>query len=152
VRRSPFLYYGPETPGVLPPVARVVTVDLNGEAVAYPYTVLEQVGVVNDTVGGTELVVFWLPGTASALDAETVAGGRDVGTAVVFERNLDAQVLTFASQGGRIVDAQTGSSWNVSGQAIDGPLAGQALTPAVAINHFWFSWAAFRPDTRVYQP
>jgi len=31
-------------------------------------------------------------------------------------------------------------------------LTGQALTPVVSINHFWFSWAAFRPDTRIYQP
>jgi hypothetical protein len=40
----------------------------------------------------------------------------------------------------------------VLGQAISGPLAGEQLTPVVAVNHFWFSWAAFKPETRVYQP
>ena len=50
------------------------------------------------------------------------------------------------------MDQDTNSTWNVLGQASAGPLAGKALTPVVAINHFWFSWAAFRPDTRVYRP
>ena len=22
----------------------------------------------------------------------------------------------------------------------------------VSINHFWFSWVAFKPETRIYQP
>jgi hypothetical protein len=44
VNNPPFLYRGPETPGVLPPVARVLTVDLEEEAVAYPYEVLEKSG------------------------------------------------------------------------------------------------------------
>jgi hypothetical protein len=152
VNRPPFLYQGPRTPGRLPPMARVITVDLNGEASAYPYDVLEQVGVVNDRVGGTELVVYWAPGTASALDTDIIATGRDVGSAVVFERKLNGQLLSFESQEDGFVDEQTGSTWNISGQATDGPLAGQRLTPVVAINHFWFSWAAFRPETRVYEP
>jgi len=33
---------------------------------------------------------------------------------------------------------------------VRGPLAGKQLTPVVAVNHFWFSWAAFRPETRVF--
>jgi hypothetical protein len=152
VNNPPFLYRGPETPGVLPPVARVLTVDLNGDAVAYPYAVLQQVGVVNDRVGGTDIVVVWATGTASALDASTVAGGRDVGAANVFARKLDGQTLTFALDGARIVDQETGSEWNILGQAVNGQLAGKQLTSMVAVNHFWFSWAAFKPETRIYQP
>jgi hypothetical protein len=152
VNNPPFLYRGPETPGTLPAVARVLTLDLNGEAVAYPYDVLQQVNVVNDTVGGTDVVVLWAAGTASALDRGTVAGGRDVGAANAYARELDGQTLTFTFDGSRIVDAETGSEWKVLGQAIDGPLAGKTLTPVVAINHFWFSWAAFKPETRIYQP
>jgi hypothetical protein len=150
VNRPPFLYIGPETPGVLPPMARVLTVDLNGEAVAYPYAVLQEVRVVNDSVGGAPLVVLWAPGTASALDAGTVALGRDVGAANAFARQLDGQTLTFRSDGERITDEETGSEWNVLGQAMGGPLAGSQLAPVVSINHFWFSWAAFKPETRIY--
>ncbi|NIO68871.1 MAG: DUF3179 domain-containing protein [Anaerolineae bacterium] len=152
VNRSPFLYVGPETPGTLPPMARVVTVDLNGEAVGYPYDVLQEVHVVNDTVGGVPIVVLWAPGTASALDAGSVAGGDDVGAATTFSRELDGQTLTFVFDGDRILDEQTGSEWDVLGQAVSGSLAGSQLTPVVSINHFWFSWAAFRPETRVYGP
>jgi hypothetical protein len=66
VNRSPFLYAGPETPDALPAMARVVTVELNDETVAYPYDDLREVRVVNDTVGGVPIVVLWAPGTASA--------------------------------------------------------------------------------------
>jgi hypothetical protein len=152
VNNPPFLYEGPTTPGVLPPVARVLTVDLNGEAKAYPYDVLEQVGVVNDTVGGQALVVLWAAGTASALDDGTVAGGRDVGTAHAYLREVDGQLLTFILEETLMVDVETGSTWNVVGEAVRGPLLGKQLTPMVAVNHFWFSWAAFKPETQVYQP
>ena len=152
VNNPPFLYRGPETPGTLPAVARVLTLDLNGEAVAYPYDVLQQVNVVNDSVGETDVAVLWAAGTASALDRGTVAGGRDVGAANAYAREIDGQTLTFTFDGSRIVDAETGSEWNVLGTAIGGPLAGKSLTPVVAINHFWFSWAAFKPETRIYQP
>ena len=152
INQSPFLYTGPATPDLLPPMARVVTVALNGAAVAYPYSVLQQVSVVNDNVADKAIAVFWAPGTVSPLDAGSVAGGRDIGTAGVFNRKLDDQLLTFKTIAGRIVDETTGSTWNILGQASAGPLAGHSLTPVIAINHFWFSWAAFRPDTRVYRP
>lgn len=152
VNRPPFLYVGPQTPEKLPPMARVVTVDRNGEAVAYPYTVLREVRVVNDTVGGTPIVVLWAPGTASPLDSALVAQGRDVGTANVFSRVVDGQVLTFRFDGEQVIDEETGTAWDVLGQAVSGALAGRQLTPVVHINHFWFSWAAFRPETRIYQP
>ncbi len=152
VDNSPFLYEGPDTPGTLPPMARVITVDSGGEAVAYPYDVLWHARVVNDTVGGEPVVVLWERGTASALDEGAVAAGRDVGSAGVFSRTLDGRTLTFRSEGDRIVDEQTGSEWSPLGRALEGELTGEQLERIVSIDHFWFSWAAFRPDTRVYEP
>jgi hypothetical protein len=131
-------------------MARVLTVDLNGEAVAYPYDVLEQAGVVNDVVGGQPVAVFWQSGVASALDSGSIAQGRDVGSAAAFLPELDGRRLAFSSEGGRIVDAETGSTWDLLGRAVGGELAGQQLTPVVGVNHFWFSWAAFKPATRIY--
>ena len=52
--------------------------------------------------------------------------------------------------GDRFVDAETGSVWNILGRAVKGPMAGEQLTPIVHANHFWFSWGAFRPDTKIY--
>lgn len=152
INSSPFLYRGPETPGQLLPMARVITVELGDEAVAYPYDVLQEIPAVNDTVGGEPIVVFWSPGTNSALDAGAIASGRDVGTANTFSRELEGQTLIFRAEGDTITDEQTGSEWNILGQAIEGELAGSQLEPVVNINHFWFSWAAFRPETRIYQP
>ncbi len=152
IGQRPFLYTGPATPDKLPPMARVLALEIGNEAVAYPYTVLQEVHVVNDTVGGEPVAVFWQPGAASPLDASTVAGGRDVGMAAAFSRRLNGQVLDFGFRHGKIVDTETGSAWDVFGRAVGGPLAGRALKPVAAVNHFWFSWAAFKPETRVYRP
>ncbi|MCS7039115.1 MAG: DUF3179 domain-containing protein [Caldilineales bacterium] len=150
IRTRPFLYEGPEIPATLPAMARVLTLDLGGEAVAYPYEALAREGVVNDTVGGVPVVVFWQAGTASALDDSTVAMGRDVGAATAFVAELDGRRLTFRRESTGIHDVETGSTWDVLGRAVAGELTGRQLTPLVGINHFWFSWAAFRPETRVY--
>jgi hypothetical protein len=151
VNRPPFLYQGPETPDKLLPVARVLAVEIEEEAVAYPYELLSEVNVVNDTVGGKEIAVFWSTGTASALDTLQIADGRDVGTAISFSRLLNGSVLTFKYDGQNIVDDETGSTWDVLGKAISGELAGKQLEQVVSVNHFWFSWVAFKPETRVYQ-
>src|SRR6266508_3384215 len=139
VNNPPFLYQGPTTPDQLPPVARVLTIDLNGEAVAYPYETLEKVGAVNDTVGGEAVVIFWQAGTVSPLDSATPGSGRDVGAAAAFSRRLDGQVRTFIAESGVIKDKETGSTWNVLGASMSGSLTGTQLTPVVSINHFWFS-------------
>ena len=152
VNNPPFLYQGPATPGQLPPVARVLTIDLNGEAVAYPYETLEKIGAVNDLVGGEAVVVFWQSGTVSPLDGSTTSSGRDVGTAAAFSRLVNDQMLTFLAEDGTLKDQETGSTWNILGSATGGPLVGTQLSPVVSINHFWFSWAAFKPETRIYQP
>ena len=148
---SPFLFTGPED-GRLRPVERVATVELNGETVAYPFLKLEEVPVVHDTVGGTPVVVLFSLGTASALDDSDIATSRDIGATGVFDRRLADRTLTFRQDSDAFVDEETGSTWNVLGHAVDGPLAGQSLTPLVHANHFWFAWAAFKPETRVWAP
>lgn len=152
IDNTPFLYRGPETSGRLLPMTRVLAIELNGDVVAFSYETLEELRVGNETVGGEELVVFWEPGTASALDSSGVAFGRDVGTANAFSRIVDGRSLTFAHDGSSFLDQETGTRWDILGRALEGELLGRNLTPVVAINHFWFSWVAFQPETRVYQP
>ena len=151
IEQSPFLYDGiPDDR--LPPMARVVTVHLpaSGIDVAYPLTTLTKMGIINDQQGGQNLAIFHVAGTSSALDSRAIADGRDVGATAVFDPILDEQVLIFNQKDGRITDGTTGSTWNILGQAIDGPLIGKQLNRLVHADHFWFSWAAFRPDTVVY--
>ena len=151
INSSPFLFQG-NTPDELPAMARVLTVELAEEAVAYPNEILMNVHVVNDTIRETDVVVIWQAGTASALDEFLIANSSDVGAANVYEREIDGVLLSFVFKGSMIIDEQTGSEWNVLGQAVSGELVGKQLEPIVAVNHFWFSWAAFMPETRIYQP
>ena len=145
----PFLFRGePDTR--LPAMERVVAVRLGGETVAYPYGLLRQARVVNDAVGGVPLVVFWGPGTASALDRARVARGRDVGAAGVFDRRLAGRELAFAWDGEGFVDLQTKSRWDLRGRALTRPLAGRRLAPLTHDNTLWFAWAAFFREARVY--
>jgi hypothetical protein len=150
IDQSPWLFAG-EVDGRLPAMARVVTVAVDGVDVGYPLSLLAQVHVIHDAPGGIDLVVFQSPGTSSALGNSTIAEGADVGATGVFDPNIDGRRLTFAYEEDRIVDEQTGSTWNVLGKAIDGPLAGESLRPIVHGDHFWFAWAAFKPDTIIYQ-
>jgi len=140
--------------GRLNPKVRIVGVVIDDEEVAYPLPVLAEVGVVNDTVGGEPVVVLWVPGTVSGLGAATVAGGEEVGTAVVFSRRAaDESVLEFETAGDAgMRDTATGSTWSLDGEAIDGPMAGERLEPVPNDQPFWFAWAIFRPDTTVWQP
>jgi hypothetical protein len=151
INQTPFLYDG-STPDQLPPMARVLTVDVGSEAVAYPYEILSETKVINDSVGGQDVVVFWAQGTASALDAGRIPEGRDVGAAAAYSRLLDGQTLTFKFADGKILDEQTNSEWNILGLAVAGEQKGKQLAPVVSVNHFWFSWAAFKPETMIYQP
>lgn len=152
INSSPFLLRGADTPDDLPPMARVLTIDAGEEAIAFPYETLADIGLANTQIGGQSVLVLWQPGVASPLDTNFTGVGRDVGTAAAYSRRLDGQTLDFIYDDGLIFDEQTGSQWDVFGRAVDGELTGSRLEPVVAINHFWFSWAAFRPDTEIYQP
>ena len=146
----PFLFSG-EPDDRLSPIERVVAVELNGDTIAYPFTLLEQIRVAHDTVGGESIVVFHQSGTASALDARDIANARDVGASGVFLPEADGQPLTFRAEDDAIIDNETGSRWNILGLALEGPLAGSQLAPVAHGDHFWFAWAAFHPETRIYE-
>jgi len=148
---SPFLYSGPPTPGTLHPTDRIVTLIVGNIAIAYPYRVLADKRVINDTLAGQDLVIFWKGGTNSALDARAIASGRDIGATGVFDRNVNGKRLTFLVEGDQFIDKETGTNWDIFGRGISGTLAGQQLAPIVHGNYFWFAWAAFRPDTKIYE-
>ena len=152
IGNTPFLFRG-EIDERLGAMERVVTLDLPGEVVAYPFALLAEQRAVADVRDGREIVVFWTPGVTSALDGADIARSRDVGATGVFERSVDGRLLDFQpnpDDPATFLDAQTQSVWNIFGSARSGPLAGTQLTPVVHANHFWFAWAAFQPDTVVF--
>jgi len=134
---------------------RVLGIVRNGDIVAFPYAAVKAGArngwaVVTEVVGGDAVAVFWKAGTSSALDAEEIAEGRDVGAIAAYRPEVDGRALTFDVSREGIVDHQTGSVWSILGQAVSGPLEGEQLVPELAIDSFWFDWAAFHPKTRIF--
>ncbi len=124
----------------LPAMSLVLGVEINSDSCAYPVAALRDDPVLEDTVGANPIVVFY--------DGKLDVGG-------VYSRQIDAMNLTFhraAKPGTSVVarDQQTGTLWTVSGAAHEGPFAGKSLKPVPHFNKlFWFSWALFKPATRI---
>ena len=150
VDNPPFLFKG-DLDGRLLPKERVVTVTVGNLDAAFPFSILAQEKVVNYNVGGRDLAVFFKPGTRSALDELLIGESDEIGASGLFEAELDGRKLTFRSDGDEFIDNETGSTWNIFGEAVQGPSTGKRLTPVVHTNSFWFAVAAFKPDTMIYQ-
>lgn len=48
-------------------------------------------------------------------------------------------------------DRQTGSYWNLRGEAYRGPLKGETLEQVSAFNSFWFAWSVFYHGSEIWQ-
>ena len=140
----PFLFSG-ELDDSLPALSRVVGVTVNSEYRAYSFDDLATLRVINDTLDGVPIAVMWgAAHTADALDDTIIANGRPIGTGVAFVAVSPQGPLTFVSAGEDLFeDRETNSTWNLLGQAVDGPLAGAQLEFAPHRNEFWFAWHAF---------
>jgi hypothetical protein len=151
---APFLFRGEPDPR-LPAKARVVGVQVGTDVVAFPYALLREEAsggwaTVSATVGRRPVVVFWKEGAVSAVDQATISESRRVGSTGVFDPRLDDNTLTFAGTPAGPVDDQTGSTWDIFGRAVSGPLEGRSLDMVLSIESFWFDWAAFHPDTKIH--
>jgi hypothetical protein len=150
VDSSPFLYTGPND-GRLRPMERVVTVSSGKTSRAFTYRALRKVAAEGAAVvGENDLVVFYQRGTVSALDETNIASSSDVGATGVFRPAARGRALTFRVEKGKVLDEQTGSAWSIEGRATHGPLRGAKLEPVVHDDTFWFVWAAFRPQTSIW--
>jgi len=128
----------------------VLTAVIEGQPVAYPYTLLAQDVVINHSVDGVPVVAFWKVGAASPLDKAEIDQSRETGMAALYSPVVDGQVLTFTHEGSTISDEQTGSTWNIYGEAVAGPLMGTELSYIDCSPRLWFAWAETHPDTIVY--
>jgi hypothetical protein len=128
---------------------RVVGVVVDGEARAWTLASISGVGAqaTNTTVGDTPLVIFWKEGQSSALDSALIVSGREVGSVGVFSPVADGQILTFTEDAGSFLDQQTGSEWDITGRAVAGELAGEALEQIHHLDTFWFAWSTYQPET-----
>jgi hypothetical protein len=147
----PFLYFG-KLNDALPAKERVAAVTTgNGGAVVYPFDRLAKDAPVNDRIDGRPVVAMFDADVASALDASSISSGRNVGTAAVFDRTVSGRTLSFAYAGpGEVRDRETCSTWDLSGRALAGPLAGARLQQVPHDDQFWFALAALfdHPEIR----
>jgi hypothetical protein len=115
----------------------VVGIEHNNEAVAYPFGVLNEKPLVNDAVGDLAVLVVF---------------SSETGTGVVYNRQINNQILTFSLIDELIItDAETDTVWDgLTGKALEGPLAGEQLSRLKSTSSFWFGWKDWYPNTRVY--
>ncbi len=109
---------------------------------ALPLSRLETLGsraAVYPSEDSPDLVVLWDSSAESAMAY----------------RSLDpsGERLTLRLEGGRVVDEETGSTWQIDGRATSGPLVGTQLEPIPeAYLAFWFAWIDFHPQTLLWEP
>ena len=119
----------------LHPKRRILGIEIDGLYAAVDKEAIRQKGVDNFTVGVTPLAAVWDP----ALDAVHI-----------FMRNTGDRTLNFSWTDGHLVDSDTHSEWNSSGEGAQGFHAGTRLRQIIAIDCMWFAWAAFYPQTLIF--
>jgi hypothetical protein len=153
LREGRWSKYSPGSPGIPPGIrARLVRplderlphntlvlgVEHAAQARAYPLPALARMGpVLNDVLGGIQIVVRCRPGTLQAL---------------AFHRRVGDRILVFGYAEGRgVYDEQTGSVWNEMGEAISGPLAGTQLAYLKSGVGEWYEFAAYHPGAEIFE-
>ena len=82
------------------------------------------------------------------------AGNSRSDIAVIFGRELaDGTILTFTAlddQLPNILQDTEGNTWDVFGNAVSGPRAGERLPMTNSFTAFWFAWAAFFDSPEIH--
>jgi hypothetical protein len=80
--------------------------------------------------------------------------GDDNKSVRAFERTVDGRTLEFFVKADtapiQLTDAETATTWDFTGKAISGPLAGKQLKKIMVLKDYWFDWKIYNPGTRVY--
>jgi len=145
----PFLLKDPVDPR-LPAMERVVNVTVGNSHRLYPFSAFQTNPVINDTMQGIPLVVLSKPDAASPLDETSIANSKIIPSASAFRRQTKDRLLSFETHSERFFDLETGSEWNIFGEAIDGPLKGEQLDNIDSGIHFAFAWLVFHPESEIY--
>ncbi|MEE4237183.1 MAG: DUF3179 domain-containing protein [Anderseniella sp.] len=122
----------------------VMSVEIGGDARAYPLRIMIWHEIVNDTVGGIPVSVTYCPLCNAA---------------IVFDRRVDGKVLDFGTSGLLrhsdliMYDRQSESWWQqFTGEAIAGAMTGTALTMVPARLESWLEFRSRQPAGKVLVP
>lgn len=125
----------------LSPKDRILGVSVNGESKAYPIKILNWHEIVNDRIGGKEILVSYCP---------------LCGTGMVFDAGIKGKRVLFGVSGKLynsdvlMYDKQTESLWSqIKMEAVTGPMTGHKLVLLPARHTTWEVWRSQYPDTLV---
>lgn len=121
------------------PKEMILGVEVDDIFKAYPFTELQGMCVINDSVGQTPIAVFY-DSTSQTITAFSRLYNDDV---LSFRAEADSNCL-------KIRDSIYGSTWNIEGRAYEGQCEGEALKYVTSFKAFWCAWIAFYPGTLVY--
>jgi Protein of unknown function (DUF3179) len=127
----------------LPPRTLIVGLAINGKSTAYPLPALEKQRLILDSIsdGRRTRPLF-------------IVLGDDNKSVRAFERTVDGRTLEFFVKAEtspiQLTDAETATTWDFTGRAVNGPLAGKQLKKIILIKDYWFDWKSYHPDTAVY--
>ena len=120
----------------LPTHEMVIGLEVDGAWSAYPVETVHSQQVINDRVGSVPVLIVYTSSTD---------------TVTAFSRRLEGRTVSFKPSGAEeLADIETGSVWNSDGLCLRGGLRGKKLDFITPLPSFWFAWAEFHPDTRVY--
>jgi hypothetical protein len=120
---------------------RVVGIEINGEARAYPILILNWHEIVNDEIDGKPFAITFCPlcGTAVAFEASIAGEATEFGVSGLL---YNSDVLLY--------DRNTESLWSqILGKAVAGKQVGKSLTPIPISHTTWRDWRETHPDTLV---
>jgi hypothetical protein len=112
------------------------------KAKAYPASALGEEAVINDTLAERNILVVWYGAERMA-----AAYSRDYARQTL---NFDRIPSTSQTYPFMLRDRETGSTWDLKGRAIAGPLEDSVLEQIPGHGAFWFAWVTFWQDTEVY--
>ena len=124
----------------LPSNTLVVGVEVEGVFKGYPLGELEMAGgVVNDTVAGKPIVVFYDPIAKTGLGYLRHFGGQKL------------EFYNVGKEGYEVRDRETNSLWDVRGRAVEGVHQGTGLGFVPSFITEWYGWSAYHPETQLYR-
>ncbi len=115
------------------PKEEVFTVRVNGQPKAYVLKRLHRERILNDTLGGENIVLVTNPKTGA------------VRAYLRGERSFQASKGSDA-----VVDSKDGSVWSVTEAALVHKTTGERLPRVAGHLSYWFAWFLFHPGTQLY--
>jgi len=121
--------------------ARVLGLIVGSTTMVFPISSFDaEVTVKNVSFGGQDFVVI---------------GSSDKNFAAAYNRKLaDGTLLEFSAVQNELpivmIDDES-NKWDIFGEVVEGPRAGESLEQAKAFISYWFAWAAFYPNALIYE-